>query len=62
MCVFSIGSRIVGPIEVKFGMEDHIYPGEVLRCISFRHPKPRGQGAPKIGCQGLYSPNGEFMR
>ena len=30
VCVFSIGGHLVGPTELKFGMEDHIYPGEVI--------------------------------
>ena len=43
MCVFSIGGHTVGPTVLKFGMEDHIYPGEVLGYISFWHPDPLGQ-------------------
>lgn len=35
MCVFSIGGYTVGPTELKFGMEVHIYPGEVVGYISF---------------------------
>ena len=30
MYVLSIGGLTVGPIELKFGMEDHIYPLEVI--------------------------------
>ena len=30
VCVFFIGSHTVGPTELKFGMEDHIYPWEVI--------------------------------
>ena len=49
MCVFSIGGHTVGPTVLKFGMEDHIYPWEVIGYISFRYPNPQGRGRPKSG-------------
>ena len=39
----------VGPTELKFGMEDHIYPWEVLSYILFRYPCPLGRERPKSG-------------
>ena len=32
MCVFVflLGGHLVGPTELKFGTEDHIYPWEVI--------------------------------
>ena len=47
MCVFSIGGHTVGPTALKFGMEDHIYPGEVIGYILFWYPNLQGQGALK---------------
>ena len=47
MCVFSIGGHTVGPTELKFGMEDHIYPREVIGYILFPNtypPPPVGGG------------------
>ena len=61
VCVLSIDGHTVGPTELKFGMEDHIYPWEVLSYISFRYPNPQGQGRPKSGSGGPCSPNGAFM-
>ena len=46
-CLFSIGGHIVGPTVLKFGLEDHIYPGEVIGYISFRFPYPPGSGEAK---------------
>ena len=43
--MFSIGGHTVGPTELNFGTEDHIYPGEVIGHILFRYPSPKGQGA-----------------
>ena len=51
MCVFSIGDHIVGPRELKFGMEDHIYPWEVIGYISFRYTSWQGSGGPKNSSQ-----------
>ena len=61
MCVFFIGGHTVGPTELKFGMEDHIYPWEVIGYISFGYPNPGDQGALKTWLQGLYSPNHAFL-
>ena len=47
MCVFSIGGHTVGPTELKFGMEDHIYPRGVIGYILFPNtypPPPVGGG------------------
>ena len=61
MCVLSIGGNTVGPKELKFGMEDHIYPWEVRRYISFRYLYPQGRGSPKSGFGGPGSSNGAFL-
>ena len=63
MCVWvlSIDGHTVGPTELKFGMEDHMYPWEVLRYISFRYPNPLGRGRPKSGSGGPCSPNRAFL-
>jgi len=61
VCLFSIGGHTVGPTELKFGMEDHIYPWEVLSYILFRYPYPQGQGRPKSGSGGPCSPNGAYQ-
>ena len=61
VCVFFIGGHTVGPRVLKFGMEDHIYPWEVIGYILFGYPNPGGQGALKTGFQGLYSPNRAFL-
>ena len=61
MCVFFIGSHTVGPRVLKFGMEDHIYPWEVIGYISFRYPHHLGRGRPKSGSGGPCSPNGAFL-
>ena len=61
VCISSIGGHTVGPTELKFGMEDHIYLWEVLRYISFRYPYPQGRGRPKCGSGGPCSPNGAFV-
>ena len=45
--VFFIGGHTVGPTELKLGMKDHIYPGEVIGYILFLYPNPQGQGALK---------------
>ena len=45
VCLFSIGGHTVGPAMLKFDMEDHIYPGEVIGYILFRYPYPQGRGA-----------------
>ena len=37
MCLFSIGGHTVGPTVLKFGMEDHIYPREVIGYILLRY-------------------------
>ena len=58
--MFLIGGHTVGPSVLKFGIEDCIYPWDVIGYISFRDPNPRGQGALKTGFQGLYSPNHAF--
>ena len=42
---FSRGGCVIGRTVHKFGMEDHIYPGEVLGYIWFGYPNPQGQGA-----------------
>ena len=45
MCVcVCIDGHTVGPTELIFGMEDHIYPLEVLSYILFRYPNPQGRG------------------
>ena len=61
VCVLSIDSHTVGPAELKFGMEDLIYPWEVLSYISFRYPNPQGQGRPKSSSGGPCSPNVAFL-
>ena len=33
--MFFIGDLTVGPTELKFGMEDHIFPWEVIGYISY---------------------------
>ena len=47
VCVFSIGGHTLEPTELKFGMKDHIYPGEVIGYILFWYPNPQGQEAQK---------------
>ena len=37
-------SHCVGPTVVKFGIEDHIYPAEVVEYILFWYPYPQGWG------------------
>ena len=54
--MFSIGGHTVGLIELKLGMEDHIYSEEVIGYISHRHPYTQGQDALKTGFRGPYSP------
>ena len=54
MYVLSLGGHTVGPTELKFGMEDHIYPREVLRYILFRYQLGGGSGGPCI-------PNSAFL-
>ena len=61
VCLFSIGGHTVGPTVLKFGTEDHIYPGEVIGYISFQYPYPLGQGRPKSGSGGPCSPNSAFL-
>ena len=58
MCLFSIGGHIVGPTVLKFGMEDHVYPWEVIWYILFC---PLGRGRPKSGSGGPCSPNSAFL-
>ena len=48
VCLFSIGGHYVGPTVLKFGMEYHIYPGEVIGYISFGYPLPPGSGEAKF--------------
>ena len=60
-CVFSIGGHTVGPTELKFGMEDHIYPREVIGYILFPNTYPPGGGRPKSGSGDPCSPNGAFL-
>ena len=48
-------------MELKFGMEDHIYPWEVIGYISFLYPYPQGWGRPKSGSGGPCSPNGAYL-
>ena len=57
MCVFFIGGYTIRPRVLKFGMENHIYPWEVIGYILFGYPNPWGQGALKTEFNGLYSPN-----
>ena len=40
LCVLSIGGLTIGPTELKLGMEDHIYPWEVIEHISLPYPNP----------------------
>ena len=47
LCVFSTGGHTIGSTELKFGIEDHIYPREVIGYIWFRYPNPQGRGGPK---------------
>ena len=61
VCVLSIGGHTVGPTELKFRMEDHIYPWEVLSYIWFRYPYPLGRERPKSDSGGPCSPNGAFL-
>ena len=61
VCLFSIGSHTVGPTGFKIGMEDPIYPGEVIGYILLRYPYPLGRGRPKSGSGGPCSPNGAFL-
>ena len=60
-CVFSIGGHTVGPTELKFGMEDHIYPRGVIGYILFPNTYPPGGGRPKSGSGDPCSPNGAFL-
>ena len=62
MCVFvlSIGSHTIGLTKLKLSMEDHIFPGEVLKYILFRYPYPHGWGTLKTGFGDPYSPNYKF--
>ena len=55
MCVFFIGGHTVGTRVLKFCMEYHIYPWEVIGYILFGYPNPRGQGA-LITVQGPVQP------
>ena len=59
--LFSIGSHTVGPTVLKFGMEDHIYPVEVIGYILFGYPYPQGRGRPKSGSGGPCRQNGAFL-
>ena len=34
VCLFSKGGHTVGPTVLKFGIEDHIYSGEVIVYVS----------------------------
>ena len=61
VCVFSIGGHTVGPTELKFGMEDHIYPRGVIGYILFPNTYPPGGGRPKSGSGDPCSPNGAFL-
>ena len=61
VCLFSIGGHTVGPRVLKLGMEDLIYPGEVVRYILLQYPYPLGQGRPNRGSGGPSSPNGAFL-
>ena len=38
----------IGPTELKFTMEDHIYPGEIIGYISLRYPYPMGRGGHRV--------------
>ena len=40
VCLFSVGGHTVGARELKFCMEDHIYPEEVIGYILLRYPYP----------------------
>ena len=57
-----IGGHTIRPIVLKFGMEDHIYPWEVIGYILLWYPNPLGQGRPKSASGGPYSPNRAFLR
>ena len=59
--MFFNSGHIVGPRMLKFDMEDHIYPWEVIGYILFGYPNTGGQRALKTGFQGLYSPNHAFL-
>ena len=50
--VLFIGGHTVGPTELKFGMEDHIYHWEVIGYISFQYLYPQGRGRLKSGSGG----------
>ena len=45
VCVFFKGGHTVGPTVLKFGMEDRIYPWEVIGYISLQYPQPSGSGS-----------------
>ena len=49
VCLFSMGCHRFGPIALKFGMEDHIYPGEVIGYILLMYPYPLGWGTYPLG-------------
>ena len=40
VCIFSIGGHTIGPAVLKFCMEDHIYPGEVIVPVRSGTPTP----------------------
>ena len=47
VCLFSIGGHTVGHTVLKFGMEDHIYPREVMGYILLGYPNSLGRGEAK---------------
>ena len=44
-----MGGNTIGPTELKFGKEDHIYPREDMGYILFRYTHPQGRGPKKQG-------------
>ena len=50
MCLFCIGGNSAEPTELNFGMEDHIYPREVIGYILLMYPYWQG---PFLGVSGL---------
>ena len=46
---------------LKLGIEDHIYPLEVVGYILFQYSYPQGWGRPKSGSGGPCNPNSAYL-
>ena len=48
VCLLYIGGHTIRPTVLKFGMEDHIYPWEVIGYILLWYPNPLGRGGQRV--------------